>query len=64
MDCVLALNNSNPLTRVRMPHSMKLQSNGRTMLNVVTMRKLSAVAQGVTKFTSNLLMLRLPVGRF
>lgn len=49
MDYVLALNKSNPLTHIRMTHWMMLQSDGRTMLNVVTVRKMGAVVGRITE---------------
>ena len=49
LDYVLALKRSNPLSRVRMTHWMMLQPDGRTMLNVVTVRKLGVVVGHITE---------------
>lgn len=49
LDYVLALNPSNPLTRVRMTHWMTLQPDGKTMLNVVTVRKWGIVIARITE---------------
>lgn len=49
LDYVLALNPTNPLTRVRMTHWMTLQPDGKTMLNVVTVRKLGIVLARITE---------------
>jgi hypothetical protein len=49
LDYVLALKRSNPLSRVRMTHWMTLQPDGRTMLNVVTVRKLGVVVGRITE---------------
>lgn len=49
LDYVLAFNKSNPLTRIRMTHWMTLQPDGRTMLNVVTVRKLGIVVGRITE---------------
>lgn len=49
LDYLLALNPANPLSRVRMTHWMTLQPDGRTMLNVVTVRKLGIVVARITE---------------
>ncbi len=49
LDYVLALNDSNPLTHLRMTHWMMLQPDRRTMLNVVTVRKFGAVVGRITE---------------
>lgn len=49
LDYVLALNKSNPLTHIRMTHWMTLQPDERTMMNVVTVRKLGVVVGRITE---------------
>jgi len=50
LNYVLALNKSNPLTRLRMTHWMTLQPDGRTMLNVVTKQAMSDATLRCLKF--------------
>ena len=49
LDYVLVLNKSHHLTHLRMTHWMTLQPDGRTMLNVVTVRELGIVIGHITE---------------
>lgn len=49
LEYVLVLNKSNNLTHLCMTHWMTLQPDGRTMLNVVTVRKLGIVIGRITE---------------